>query len=281
MSNSSSHHGINASAEQRGQGSVVVYTAVTSRYDLVLPPARQSAPLVFGLFDDAGTEVRGWQRVPFRRSFDCDITTNRFHKFFAHELFPDAEYSIYLDGNIGVVGDLVPLLDEFIASKCAMGLFRHRDRSTVGEELSACLRMSKFDAADLQLYKKQIQHYRAERMPENQPLNDNGVLFRWHSHPMLATAMDQWWEQFLAFTKRDQISLPYVLWKTSLPINRWQWSVRSANSYLEKYPHRKHLMRDIRTRVKNALTKHRVRRQTRCKQLTPPTVTEVSNPDFQ
>ncbi|MGW8369212.1 MAG: glycosyltransferase domain-containing protein, partial [Gammaproteobacteria bacterium] len=121
MSTKNIEHAMSADPEWSGRGSVVVYTAVTSRYDLVLPPARQSAPLAFCLFDDTGVGVRGWHGVPFRRSFDCSVTTNRFHKFFAHELFPDAEYSIYLDGNIGIVGDLAPLIDEFIASECAIG----------------------------------------------------------------------------------------------------------------------------------------------------------------
>ncbi len=75
--------------------------------------------------------------------------------------------------------------------------------------------------------------------------------------------MCSWWEQFQTFTKRDQLSLPYVLWQSSLPTKIWDWSFRTPNDFLEKYPHRSHLLRDIRLRSINVLSKQRSRRRAR------------------
>jgi hypothetical protein len=31
--------------------------------------------------------------------------------------------------------------------------------------------------------------------------------------------MEEWWKEFIEYSKRDQISLPYVLWKNGIKIN--------------------------------------------------------------
>ncbi|MAT94499.1 MAG: hypothetical protein CME59_18140 [Halioglobus sp.] len=241
--------------DERVPGGVVIYSAVTAGYDQVLAPARQSFPVEFLLCSDTGDRVRRWTTVPMYERFECNIATNRYHKFFPHKLFPRAQYSIYLDGNIGIIGDLSSLLAEFRNSGAAVGVFRHRDRDNIREEMTACLEQSKFDAADLERSQEQLDFYLAQGMPADTRLTDNGVIFRWHGHPGLVAAMDDWWEQFNRFTKRDQLSLPYVLWKSALPVKIWQWSFRESNHYFEKYPHSGSPMRNLRTRLRNARSK--------------------------
>ncbi|AQA20414.1 hypothetical protein BST95_19410 (plasmid) [Halioglobus japonicus] len=193
----------------------------------------------------------GWRGAAPVYQASSAIEINRYHKFFPHEVFPRAEYSIYVDGNIGVIGDLSPLFRAFVDSGRALALFRHRDRQTVAEEIEACLAMAKFDARDKTAHERQTADYAIDGMPDDRPLTDNAVLFRWHRHEALAPAMALWWDHFQTYTKRDQISLPYVVWKTALPTLVWQWSFRQENRYLQKYPHRRHLMRDTRIRMNN------------------------------
>lgn len=247
MSNCSSPGAAIASAE------LIVYTVVLDDYDLVLPPAEQTQPSRFFLFTDTVKRVKGWQTVPPASTSGSPIMANRFHKFFPHMLFPSAEYSLYVDGNIGVIGDLYPLFVEFVESGTAMGVFRHRDRQTVEQEAEACLTLEKFDAIDIELVEEQIAFYDGAGMPKEQTLSDNAVIFRWHGHPKMADAMQEWWVQFQTYTKRDQLSLPYIVWKHSLPVKIWHWSFRAPNEYLVKYPHRGSFRRSLRTRLKHFL----------------------------
>ena len=86
------------------------------------------------------TGGRGWcaagsgGRCP-RRSGACRQTlANRYAKFFPYAVLPEADCSIYLDANTLVLGDLTPLVAEFLASGADIGLFPHRERSTIAEE---------------------------------------------------------------------------------------------------------------------------------------------------
>jgi hypothetical protein len=239
---------------------IYVYSAVTSGYDLIFPPSIPSRAVEFVLFSDAGQKARGWSKAPCVRTYDSTVLTNRFHKFFPQQLFPNAQYSVYIDGNIGIVGDITPLLDEFIVSGAALGVFRHRDRMTVAQEVDACLDLDRFNQLDLEIYESQVEHMYSEGMPPEQQLTDNGVIFRWHGHAGLASAMEGWWEELNAYTRRDQLSLPYILWRHELPCKIWDWSFRLPNPYFEKYPHKGGLLRNIRSRMKNISTKLQSRR---------------------
>lgn len=235
---------------------IYVYSCVTDDYDLVLPPVLlREYRIKFVVFCESQTRARGWHNRPCVRLFRSGILTNRFHKFFPHILFPNAQYSVYVDGNIGIIGDISILLDEFIESEAAIGLFRHKDRATVAEEMRACLDMKKFDEDDLRFYQMQVDNMYLDGMPENQRLTDNAVIFRWHNHPALPVAMDDWWAQLQSFTKRDQLSLPYVLWKNNVATKIWNWSFRERNEYFEKYPHKGTLLRNIRIRLRNIISK--------------------------
>ncbi len=239
---------------------VYVYSCVTDDYDIILPPVPlRKSEIQFVLFCASQNSCKGWHSVPCVRQLKSGILTNRFHKFFPHLLFPNAEYSIYVDGNIGIIGDILVLLDQFIESGAAIGLFRHRDRATVAQEMIACLDMEKFDKDDRLRYEMQVNNMYLEGMPESQTLTDNAVIFRRHKHPSLAVAMDDWWAQLHTYTKRDQVSLPYVLWKNNVPTKIWNWNFRERNAYFEKYPHKGKVSRNVRIRLKNIVSKTRFR----------------------
>ncbi len=158
---------------------------------------------------------------------------------------------------IGIVGDITPLLGEFIASEAALGVFLHRDRTTVAEEVDACLDLDRFSDTDLKRYESQLLHMYADGMSHEQARTDNAVIFRWHQHSGLAVAMEDWWSELNIYTQKDQLSLPYILWEQRLPNKIWDWSLRLPNPYFEKYPHKSNFFRNTRIRLRNRTTKFR------------------------
>jgi len=232
-------------------GDTIVYSAVTSSYDMVFKPKVFTDDVRYVLFSDRQKKIKGWNVLPISNVIEGgESLTNRWYKFFPHKVFKEAEYSIYVDGNIRIIGDLKPLIQEFKESRAALGVFKHQHRTTIFQEVEACVEFGKFDEQDEQRVKEQLKTYTESGMPLDQPLTDNGVIFRWHQHPMLSKAMSSWWEQLQDFSKRDQISLPYVIWKADLPIKKWSESFREENAYFEPYMHRQTLIRDIITIIR-------------------------------
>lgn len=225
-----------------------IYTSVSRNYDVVSSPLIVTAGLRYIAFVDPPiSKVDGWEMKSFPPAVSGyrPNMMNRYCKLFPHEILPDFDYSIYLDGNIRVIGDLSPLMNEFRNSGCAVGLFRHWQRKDLAEEIDACVRLGKFKENEKVLSEQQIQVYHNKGLPTDQPLMDNGILFRWHRHRELPAAMRLWWEQLRSFSGRDQLSLPYVVWKTGLPMKIWDWSFRVDNSFFEVYPHRGFLYKNF------------------------------------
>ena len=57
-------------------------------------------------------------------------------------------------------------------------------------------------------------------MPHNYGLLQCNVIVREHHNEMCKKIMEEWWEEFLKHPQRDQISLPYVLYKNKIPTNK-------------------------------------------------------------
>jgi|GEM_PF-332055 len=221
----------------------VVYTCVFGGYDFVLPPRFAEPETDYILVsDNPSLKVRGWKTWTIDPAhLGGNSTGNRYIKFFAHELFPHSEYSCYLDGNLRIIGLLAPLFKSFAASQASLGLQKHPFRSTVADEIVACSMCGKL--SDSLTAESEFAHYQTQGFDETSPLTENNVLLRWHHHPALAGAMNLWWDCFKKFETRDQISLPFVRWKTGLPCHFFRFNFRSPNPYLHIYRHRTQLRR--------------------------------------
>ncbi|UCH47834.1 MAG: DUF616 domain-containing protein [Betaproteobacteria bacterium] len=221
---------------------VVVYSCVVNNYDRLMPPRILPKGVSFVCFTDAPKKrVKGWEMQPLAQPSEIHdpALVNRYHKFFSHRVLPDADLSIYVDGNLRIEGDLGPLLDQFIASNVAMACPRHPERSDVIDEARFCEYLGKFNSNDTAVIDKQLATYADDGMPSDAPLSENYLILRNHRAEGLDAAMSLWWDELLRFTRRDQISLPYVLWKTGLPYRLIEENASAPNPYFSRYEHRR------------------------------------------
>jgi hypothetical protein len=219
--------------------SICVYTNVAGPYESRLyAPRRQSQGMRFFCFSDhTGLWSDGWEiRKPAHPpEIQRPDLINRYHKFFAHKLFPEADYSIYVDANIQIIGDLGTLVDKLRSSGAILGAARHPERDSYGDEIGVCLRARKFRGDDALRALAQKSYYDAAGVPRG--LLAAGLLVRHHGSPQLDRAMELWWSQVSTYTARDQISLPYVLWKTALPHTVYDFNILRDNPYTTIHGH--------------------------------------------
>lgn len=199
---------------------VTVYACVTNNYDRLQEADALSRGVQFICFSNRPVKkTAGWDMrylaSPPRLCSGHDI--NRYHKVFSNRILSDYRYSIYVDGNIRYRGDLHVLVRVLERSGAALGVFRHPAGRRLAEEVEACRRHRKFDHHDESRVHEQIETYTDQGFELSTLVSANYLIVRDHSHPLLSDAMSLWWSQLFEFTKRDQLSLNYVLWKTGLP----------------------------------------------------------------
>jgi len=212
----------------------VVYTAVTGGYDLVLPTSFNNCDFV--CFTDQQMSVRGWdvRKLPFQGG--DNVRTARAIKILPHRLFDEYETSIWVDGNVTIIRDPYYLLRQLDCT-FALHTFKHSERDSLTEELHACIRLSKDDKSVME---RQVQEYLAEGCPDRGNLIESGILIRHHGDSQLIDAMELWWQQIQIYSRRDQLSFPYVVWKTGLKYGvMGEAHARGRSKYFFVKPHNK------------------------------------------
>ncbi len=195
---------------------VVIYTCIWGNYDDILEPIFVNPNIEYRIITDrvlSANSIWKKQSLPQNIIFSkmSPIEINRFCKMNPHLLFPDFDYSIYIDGNIRVVTDLMPLIADMGDSHLGI----HRYQTDCIYNMKSAIIAGK--RAKRKSVESHIKKYKKEGFPKNFGAFECNVIVRKHNEIDCIKIMSDWWDEFLKTpSKRDQISLPYVLWKNGL-----------------------------------------------------------------
>ncbi len=159
------------------------------------------------------------------------------------------EWSLYVDANIAIVGNPLELANKYLC-RYDMAVPKHFARDCVYDEARECviLGKTKYDET-----KKQMDKYKNEGFPKNFGLGENSIIFRKHNSDNIIKLMTDWWEELNTQTKRDQLSLAYVLWKNGENFNFMDESAREGKGYFEYVLHNEFKDRSFFSKAKDKI----------------------------
>jgi GT2 family glycosyltransferase len=189
---------------------LVFYTAITGGYSRLLPPAVLVPGARYVCFTDLPQQTYGiWTIQPLPKTFEeSPRWASRWCKLHPHELFPDAEIAVWLDGNFVINGDMEPYVQRVLDSGLPVGMIRHPQRDCVYKEIAACIELSK-DSKERLL--RQQERYLSLSLPVQGGLYETNVIINNIKHPALPAFYSVWWQELSEQSFRDQVSLPHVL----------------------------------------------------------------------
>lgn len=192
---------------------IAVYTCITNGYDILKEPQINDSRVDFYYISD--------KELPYTSKFQfIDINTvvpeyiteetrrTRFCKINAHIIFPKYRYSLFFDGSIRIKSDIMGFFDHMPPARIIL-LNKVKWDSPYVEAARRCI--TQRDKKEIIL--EQVYKYKLEGLPDDVGVYTTGILIREHNHYICRKLMDDWWEQLMIYSKRDQISFPYVLWK--------------------------------------------------------------------
>lgn len=198
---------------------IAVYTAVFGNYDTILEPLLTPDNCDFYVFTDQELKNKNsvWKKkeIPNDIASLDNVSKNRYLKMHPHELFDDYEYSIYVDGNIQIISDLTEYINEL--NELGIGIHKHKTRNCVYDELEIIVKNGKETRTNALKHKEYLEQ---TNMPKNYGLFECGIIVRQHHNPLCIELMEDWWNEFSKYTKRDQISLPHVLFMHEIPVEK-------------------------------------------------------------
>ena len=220
---------------------LIVYTCVTGNYDWVFSPIWKLEGVKYICFTDnpkLKDPVWDFRALPKEcQGFD-NSAANRFCKFFPWKVLPPHTWSIYMDANVRLLSDPRPLI-ELMEKGTNIAIPMHPSRSDPWQEALACIKLKKIQGEAICVLESQLKRYEQNGLKRNCGLTENNVIIRSGNELLLSNTMQLWWVELMSGVMRDQISLPYVLFKSDTNIFRIPFSTREENPYFRITPHRR------------------------------------------
>jgi GT2 family glycosyltransferase len=199
--------------QKKSRKKIVIYSAIAGDYDELKRPEYVSEGCDYVCFSDKRIgNHHHWQIRPFDY-YNADPTrTARYVKLHPHVYFPDYEWSIWVDANLLIVGDMADFISG-MPLNYHMATFKHPYRDCIYDEASKCIDL-KLDKPEIIM--AQVNRYRSENYPHNLGLSETNVIVRKHNEEDVIQLMNDWWKEIDNGSKRDQLSLNYVAYKNDI-----------------------------------------------------------------
>ncbi len=230
---------------------IVFYTSIVDKYDKLIEPDEVMADCDYICFSNDFTPPKNsiWQLYPIPFQSKNKVTLSRFAKLNPHKILEKYQYSLWVDGNVGLRGNYAySRILELIDKGVLVSMPKHPFRDCTYDEARLCIRIGK---EKKNIIHKQIEKLKSENFPENLGLFEGNIIFRNHMHKKIVEFDEAWWEEFQNYSKRDQLSLRYVLWKneiTCVPFFEEEYNVRNHSGFFYQ-KHKRRLSHKINKRI--------------------------------
>lgn len=220
---------------------IAVYSCITGNYDSLIEPFFSIEGIDYIMFtDNSKLKSEKWQirTIPDEISNWNDKTLiNRYIKMHPDVVGTDYDYALYIDGNICVVSNIRNMINA-IPPSFGFALHQHISRDCVYDEVKSCKYTKKGRVEKLE---KQVTRYRKEGLPAHYGLLEATVILTDLHNSFALDIQEKWWQEYIVSESlRDQISLPYVLWKNGITpsdINKLGCPIQE-NPKFRKYNHK-------------------------------------------
>ncbi|WP_053991860.1 glycosyltransferase domain-containing protein [Mangrovimonas sp. TPBH4] len=200
---------------------IAVYTALYGDKDVLRAPlnAREDRSIDYFVFSDNPELEVAPYRLELRTPQFQDVAKNaRYYKIMGDPILEPYDYVIWHDANIQLnetkIKDLISL-----SQPTFLTTFSHPNRDDFYSEAMSCIRVGKdFSLRIL----KQVLVCFFNGMPAHEGMYATGILVRnYHVKSKIdpKVFMRFWWEQTLKYSRRDQLSLAYSIYKMKMPIS--------------------------------------------------------------
>jgi len=191
---------------------LVVYTALTGNYDNLVTPSVINPNFDYICFTDNPELKSDFWTIKLMEESTLDrVRKARRHKILPHEYLKEYDYSLWIDANFDIIGDVEEYINRYAKNRKLM-VIKHDKRDDIYDEARECIRLEKDDP---EIINKQIERYAKENYPKNNGLIASGIIFRNHSDPEVIKVMEDWFNEVENYSRRDQLSFNYVCWKNN------------------------------------------------------------------
>ncbi|CAN8276771.1 unnamed protein product [Cochlearia groenlandica] len=191
---------------------------------------------------EGGKWVGIWRLVLLKTPpYDEPRRNGKVPKILTHRLFPEAQYSIWIDGKMELIVDPLLILERYLwRGKHTFAIAQHKHHRNIYEEADACKRRKRYARPLVDLHMKIYRYEGLEpwsiKKSTVSDVPEGAVIIREH------TAMNNlfsclWFNEVHLLTPRDQLSFGYVVDRLKGAFKLFMFQNCEYNSLFELHPH--------------------------------------------
>ena len=196
---------------------ICVYTCITGNYDNVNEIQNKEKGIDYYLFtNNKNITSNTWNVVYIEDKKLDDQRLSRKIKMLGHpEINDKYDISVWMDASVIWQKSIKEFVKTYL-KETNFATFKHGFRDCIYVEANECIRVKK-DKKETIL--KHIDFLRSEGFPEHYGLCEMTVFVKRHKDPLVKKTMKMWFDMLCKYSKRDQLSFMYCVWKTQLPLD--------------------------------------------------------------
>ncbi|WRX16691.1 Alkaline ceramidase TOD1/Probable hexosyltransferase MUCI70 - like 2 [Theobroma cacao] len=192
--------------------------------------------------NDKGMWVGIWRLIPLKHPpYDEPRRNGKVPKILTHRLFPQAQYSIWIDGKMELIVDPLLILERYLwRGKHTYAIAQHKYHRSIYEDADANKRRKRYARPLIDLQMK-IYYYEGMEpwsLKKNtiSDVPEGAIIIREH------TALNNlfnclWFNEVNLFTPRDQLSFGYVVYRLKGLFKFFMFPNCEYNSLFVLHPH--------------------------------------------
>lgn len=215
---------------------ICVYTCITGNYDNLIEVQNIEDGIDYLCYtNNRKIKSKTWSVKYISDNTLTNAELNRKIKILGTEELKKYSQTVYIDGNFTISGSIKSLLEKKAnLTKYDFIGFKHSVRNSINEEMLACLI---YDKEIIENISKLNEFYTKEKFPDTFGLIEASILIRNFNNNKLNECMKLWFDMYINYAHRDQLSFQYAAWKTGLKYNLLDMSVWN-NEYTKSVEHK-------------------------------------------
>lgn len=193
-----------------------VYTCITGDYDSLHEITHPEKGVDFYCFtNNKNLKSNTWTIIYIENNGLDNHHLSRKIKMLGHPII-NKKYniSVWMDASIIWKKSVQNFVSTYLKDS-PFAAFKHSQRQTIKDEAIACLRLNKDTKENIT---RTLSFLEFEHFPDSQGLYEMTVFIKRHNDPIVAKTMDLWFQMNQTYSKRDQLTFVYCIWKTNLQI---------------------------------------------------------------
>lgn len=198
---------------------ICVYTCITGEYDSLKEIKNMESNIDYYCFtNNKNIKSKTWNVVYIEDDKLSNVLLARKVKILGNPII-NSKYDIelWMDATVEFLKPINDFINEYLDKNSFFVAFKHGKRTSIEEEMNACLRFRK-EAIDK--IEKLKEFYKKENYNYDNGLIESTVFIRRTSNKIVWDTMNIWFDMVKKYTKRDQLSFNYAIFKTGMDV-KW------------------------------------------------------------